>query len=186
MAALAPLPARTTATEGWRPKVPVAEERLTPLGVTVVFTPDRTLPVASGSVDVVLNRHGRVDPAEAARALQPGGTLLTQQVGSDDCAAINTALGAPPAYSTPWNADVAIAQLSAAGFTIVDVRQEWPAFDFYDIGALVYQLRAVPWQVPDFTLDRYGASLRQIDEQIRAEGRFRAHAHRFRISAQHG
>lgn len=100
LATLAPLPVRTTATEGWAPNLPVARERLAPLGVDVLFTPDATLP--GGPVDLVLDRHGRLDPREVARVLAPGGVLLTQQVGSDDCAEINEALGAPaPPGGTP-------------------------------------------------------------------------------------
>jgi hypothetical protein len=55
---------------------------------------------------------------------------------------------------------------------------------FYDIGALVYQLRAVPWQVRDFTVDRYNGALRRIDEHVRTHGDFREHAHRFLIHAR--
>jgi SAM-dependent methyltransferase len=183
LASLAPLPARTLAVEGWPPNVPVARRRLAPLGVTVLFGPDRTLPVDDRSVDVVLNRHGRLVAEETARVLRPGGTLLTQQVGSDDCAELNEALGAAAAYPGGWNADTAVAALTTAGFTIADVRQEWPPFTFFDIGALVYQLRAVPWQVRDFSVDRYDAALRRIDEHIRRHGSFRVRAHRFLILA---
>jgi hypothetical protein len=180
LASLAPLPARTTAVESWPPNLPVASLRLAPLGVEVL---DTTLPIGAGSVDVVLNRHGRLDAPETARVLRDGGTLLTQQVGSDDCAGINEALDAPAAYGAAWTAGVAVGTLERAGFTVTDVREEWPAFTFHDIGALVFQLRAVPWQVPDFTVDRYGSALRRIDGTIRADGEFRVRAHRFLIRA---
>lgn len=183
LASLAPLPSRTRAVEGWAPNLTVAQERLRPLGVEVLFAPDAKLPIETGSVDVVLNRHGRLNPEEVARVLQHGGTLLTQQVGSDDCTAINEALEAPPAYDTPWNADVVVRALTAAGIAVVDVRQEWPDFIFYDIGALVYQLRAVPWQVPGFAVEQYEATLRRIDAHIRTDGRFQVRAHRFLIHA---
>jgi SAM-dependent methyltransferase len=84
LACLAPLPARTTAVEGWAPNLTVARERLAPLGVDVRFAPDARLPGDGRSVDLVLNRHGRLNPEETARVLRPGGALLTQQVGSDD------------------------------------------------------------------------------------------------------
>lgn len=126
----------------------------------------------------------RARTAKVARVLQPGGKLFTQQVGSEDCAELNEALQAPAAYRTTWNADVAVDALNAAGLTVLDVRQEWPSFTFYDIGALVYQLRAVPWQVRDFTVSRYHDALRRIDEHIRIYGEFRVHAHRFLIHAR--
>ena len=184
LSTLAPLPAHAVAVEGWAPNVPVARDRLAPLGVDVRFAPDATLPVEARSVDLVLNRHGRLHAAEVARVLRTGGTLLTQQVGSDDCAALNEALGAAPAHDTAWNADVATRALTEAGLTVLDVREEWPAFTFADIGALVYQLRAVPWQVPDFTVSRYEHALRRIDAQLRTDGGYRVHAHRFLIRAR--
>ena len=95
LASLAPLPARSIAVEGWAPNFPVAQERLVPLGVDVRFAPSTTLPVDERSVDVVLNRHGRLNPDEVARVLTSGGKVLTQQVGSDDCTEINEALGRP-------------------------------------------------------------------------------------------
>ncbi|MEV8516320.1 methyltransferase domain-containing protein [Dactylosporangium sp. NPDC051484] len=184
LASLAPLPARSIAVEGWAPNFPVAQERLVPLGVDVRYAPGVTLPVDERSVDMVLSRHGRLNPDEVARVLMPGGRLLTQQVGSDDCTEINNALEAPEAHASVWNARIAADALTTAGLTVLDVREEWPSFTFYDIGALVYQLRAVPWQVRDFTVGQYEEPLRRIDEHIRTNGEFRVHAHRFLIQAR--
>jgi SAM-dependent methyltransferase len=177
LASLGPLPPATIATEGWEPNLAVARQRL---GVDVRFTPGPELPVDTGSVDLVLNRHGRLDPAEVARVLRPGGVLLTQQVGSDDCAEINDALGASPAYDETWDAATATKRLTAAGLTVTEVREEWPEFVFHDVGALVFQLRAVAWQVPDFTVEKYADALRRIHER----GEFRARSHRFLIRAE--
>lgn len=69
---------------------------------------------------------------------------------------------------------------------MTDAREEWPWFAFRDIGALVYQLRAVSWQVPDFTVIRYREGLRRIDTIIRRRGEFRVLAHRFLIRAHKG
>jgi SAM-dependent methyltransferase len=180
LASLGPLPPATIATEGWEPNLTVARERLGPLGVDVRFAPGTALPVATGSAGLVLNRHGRLVAAEIARVLRPGGVLLTQQVGSDDCAEINEALGAPPAYDRVWDAAAAADALSAAGLTVTDVREEHPGFVFRDVGALVFQLRAVSWQVAGFTAAKYEAALRRIHER----GEFRTHSHRFLVRAE--
>ncbi|GAA3204060.1 class I SAM-dependent methyltransferase [Dactylosporangium siamense] len=176
---LAPLPAHAVASEAWAPNVKVAADRLAPLGV-IVRQSTGPLPADDDEFDLVLNRHGACDAVELARVLRPGGMLLTQQVGSDDCASLNTALGAPPAYPAgSWDAAVAGAALTAAGFTLVEVREEHPELTFTDVGALVFQLRMVPWQVPDFTVARYDEALRRLH----ALGPIVTHAHRFLILA---
>jgi hypothetical protein len=176
---LAPLPAHTVAVEGWAPNVPVARDRLAPFGVSVVTE----LPGGENEYDVVLSRHGRLPAEDIARLLKPGGTLLSQQVGSDDLRDLNAELGAPPPYAKTWTAVEAVAALEGAGLTVTDVREERPPLTFHDVGALVYQLRAVPWQIRDFTVKRYERALRRIDALIRTHGHYTATAHRFLVQA---
>jgi SAM-dependent methyltransferase len=179
LAELAPLPPHTVAVESWAPNTPVARDRLAPFGVSVVTE----LPGGEEEFDVVLSRHGRLPVEDIARLLRPGGTLLSQQVGSDDLVALNAELGAPPPYAHIWNAEVAVAQLEAAGLEVEDIREEHPPLIFRDVGAVVYQLRAVPWQVRDFDPVRYDRALRRIDALIRTYGSFTVKAHRFLIRA---
>ncbi len=179
LAELAPLPRRTVAVEGWAPNVPVARDRLSPYGVSVVTE----LPGGEQEFDLVLSRHGRLPVADIARLLVPGGTLLSQQVGGDDLADLNAALGAPPPHPRPWTAEVAVAQLESAGLRVTDVREERPPLTFRDVGAIVYQLRAVPWQIRDFDPPRYERQLRRLDALIRTYGEFTATAHRFLVQA---
>jgi SAM-dependent methyltransferase len=180
LAEFAPLPAHTVAVESWAPNVPVARDRLRPFGVSVLTE----LPGGEHEFDVVLSRHGRLPIEDIARLLKPGGTLLSQQVGSDDLADLNAALGAPPPHAQPWNAAVAVAALEAAGLEVTDVREERPVVTFRDIGAIVFQLRAVPWQVRDFTIPRYERQLRRLDSMIRTHGEFTTTAHRFVVQAR--
>jgi hypothetical protein len=141
------------------------------------------LPGGENEFDVVLSRHGRLPAEDIARLLKPGGTLLSQQVGSDDLRDLNAELGAPPPYATSWTATEAVAALEAAGLVVTDVREERPPLTFHDVGALVYQLRAVPWQIRDFTPQRYERALRRIDAMIRTHGHYTATAHRFLVQA---
>jgi SAM-dependent methyltransferase len=81
LAALAPLPTRTVATEGYAPNVAVARRRLEPLGVEVVDTTalgdeQEPLPFPSGSVELVINRHESYAPREVHRILAPGGWFV--------------------------------------------------------------------------------------------------------------
>jgi SAM-dependent methyltransferase len=141
------------------------------------------LPGGEDEFDVVLSRHGRLPAEDIARLLRPGGTLLSQQVGSDDLAELNAELGAPPPQAQPWTAEVAVAALETAGLEVTEVREERPTFTFRDVGAVVYQLRAVPWQVRDFDPQRYERALRRIDAMIRTYGGFTVAAHRFLVRA---
>ena len=179
LAELAPLPRHTVAVESWAPNTPVARDRLTPYGVSVLTE----LPGGEEEFDLVLSRHGRLPAQDIARLLRHGGTVISQQVGSDDLADLNAALDAPPPYGKRWDADVAVAALEAAGLEVTDVREERPALAFHDIGAVIYQLRAVPWQIRNFSAQRYERGLRRLDALIRAEGHYTATAHRFLIRA---
>jgi SAM-dependent methyltransferase len=179
LAELCPLPPHTVAVESWTRNVAVARERLTPYGVPVLTE----LPGGENEFDVVLSRHGRLPAADIARLLRRGGRVLSQQVGSDDLAAINQALGAPPAHPRRWNADVAAGTLGEAGLQVTDVREEKPAITFRDIGAVVRQLRDLPWQIRDFSPQRYADELSRLDSFIRLHGGFTVTAHRFLVEA---
>jgi SAM-dependent methyltransferase len=179
LAELAPLPPHTVAVESWARNIPVARDRLTPFGVPVLTE----LPGGEDEFDVVLSRHGRLPVADIARLLRPGGHLLSQQVGSDDLAGLNLALGAPPAHRKAWNASIAADILTAAGLEVTDVREEKPVITFGDVGAVVRQLRDLPWQIRDFTPQRYADSLNRLDSFIRLHGGFTVTAHRFLVEA---
>lgn len=179
LAELAPLPSHTVAVESWARNTPVARDRLAPFGVPVLTE----LPGGEDEFDVVLSRHGRLPAADIYRLLRPGGSLLSQQVGSDDLAELNTALGAPAAYPRPWNAEVAVARLEAAGLEVTDVREERPTLHFDDVASVVRRLRDLPWQVRDFSPERYADALGRVDSYIRLHGGLVVTAHRFLVQA---
>ena len=52
-----------------------------------------------------------------------------------------------------------------------------------DIGAIVYYLKAVPWQVADFNVSTYKDRLERVHEFIQNHGGFEVHAHRHLIVA---
>jgi hypothetical protein len=71
-----------------------------------------------------------------------------------------------------------------AGLIVTDLRAESLRAEFYDIGAVVYFLRKVIWNVPDFTVARYRDRLAALHERIQAEGAFVTYAKRFLIEAR--
>jgi SAM-dependent methyltransferase len=185
LSSLAPLPERTTATEGWAPNVPVARKRLEPMGVQVVEVgDDDRLPLPDRSFELIVSRHESYDPDEIRRVLTPGGVFITQQVGGDDLAEINRALGADPHEYADWNLASAAAELTEAGFEVSWQREARVETVFHDVGALVLFLRITPWHVPGFDVGRHADRLRALHEEMRAGRPLRAHAHRFALIAR--
>jgi SAM-dependent methyltransferase len=183
LASFAPLPEHTVATESWEPNIPLSRNRLGPFGVEVRVPDGNELPAQDGEFDLVTNHHAGAPRSEIARVLRPGGTYLEQGVGSRNLADLNEALGAP-SYAGKATLDATTEALQAAGFEIVNGQEEMPAHVIYDIGALVYFLKVVSWQVPDFDVDRYDAKLRELDATIRAEGAIVFHDHRYLVEAR--
>ncbi len=173
-------PAHIVATESWQPNVPIARRRLESLGISIRQSPSaERLPADDLGFDLVLNRHGGWHPAELRRVLVPGGTYLSQGVGPTNDVELNTALGAsPPQYSESATLDHICAALEIHGFEIDRAEEAFVEFRFCDIGAVVFHLRAVSWQIPGFTLTAYDRPLRELDAQIRDEGPFVVRRHR--------
>jgi SAM-dependent methyltransferase len=63
-------------------------------------------------------------------------------------------------------------------------QEEFPVQRFYDIGALLYYLKAIPWQVPKFKSENYIAELYQIHAMIQSKGYFDVQQHRFILKAR--
>ncbi|MGW2146741.1 class I SAM-dependent methyltransferase [Nonomuraea bangladeshensis] len=183
LASLAPLPRHTVAMEAWRPNIAIAAERLRPLNATVLGGTADAIPVSEATFDLVLNRHGALNAAEVARVLTPGGRLLTQQVGTRNDLELNIALGAPLPDPEAWTPAVAVDRLRHYGFHVLDAREEMIDYVFHDIGAVIFHLRAVPWQIPDFDHERYEGPLQSLHERICSQGEFTVRNHRFLIEA---
>jgi SAM-dependent methyltransferase len=184
LASVAP-PAGSIAVEPHLPNLAVATATLAPLGVEVRMRRDSRLPAADGEVDLVLNRHGAFDPDEAFRVLRAGGTLLTQQVGSRNDAEINAVFDVPlPESNALVSVDATVAAASKAGFQVERCEEAWPTTEYLDVGALVLQLRAVPWQVPDFDAEKYLEQLRLVHRHIGKHGSFTVTSHRLVLMAE--
>jgi SAM-dependent methyltransferase len=178
---------QTLVSEAYSPSVSLAGRNLQPIGIAVLWTDDDVsipLPLASASLDLVLNRHAGYNPAEIFRVLQPGGRFLTQQVGGKNHFHLNELFQDEPALIYGyWMLDYARAELEKAGFTILEQGEAFPEMRFLDIGALVYFLKIISWQVPDFSPHKDNALLRQIHALIEREGKLTTWQHRFFIHA---
>ncbi len=185
LSSLAPLPPDTWATENYPPNMPIARNRLEPLGVRVVTgVPDDALPFPDGRFDLVINCHESFDAAEIYRILKPGGRFLTQQVGGQDNLRLNALLQDEVAFEfIDWGLGVEVQQLQTAGFRIVEQMEAFPESHVSDIGAVVYYLRAIPWQIEDFTVEAYHPKLLALHQQMLRDGGLTLTSHRTYIEA---
>jgi hypothetical protein len=79
-----------------------------------------------------------------------------------------------------------VREFEKAGFDIERAEEALLDSHFYDIGAIVFFLKIIEWQIPDFTPERYHERLLAIHRHIKETGAFRAKAHRFLIQARAG
>jgi SAM-dependent methyltransferase len=168
------------ATESYKPNLSIAKTRLCSLGVQVVAAAEQ---LPADTFDLVLNRHGDFGVSEIQRVSKQGAIFLTQQVGSGNLIGLNQALGTD-AVAQPWTADIAMGHLEASGFELIQCKEERPVTRFMDVGAIVFYLNAVSWQVPDFDLRLYSRELRQLHVTIENRGFYEVEAHRFLIEAK--
>ena len=186
LASLAPLPPETHATETYPPNQAIAKARLEPLGIQVHSLEEgAALPFPSEAFDLVINRHDDYIPDEIYRILNPGGILITQQVGGLDNLELNQVLEDRLSFPfTSWCLPRALSGLYEAGFQILRSYQATLRYTFLDIGAVVYYLKAIPWQVEGFSPETHHDGLALIHNIIERRGQFVCTAHRFLIVAK--
>lgn len=176
----------TAATEYYPPNVQLCKETLLPLGID--FRPadgKGILPFDDGSFDIVVDRHGDYNPAEIYRVLKPGGIFIMQQVGAENERELvellcgKTELPFPEQY-----ADKAAEAFRNAGFDILCQEECFRPIRFYDVGALVWFARVLPWEFPDFAVDTHIESLMQAHRMIEETGFIEDKTHRFLLVAK--
>jgi SAM-dependent methyltransferase len=188
--AIQPVP-EVYATEGYAPNINVARNRLIPLNVTVYEIQNDQLPLPDASLDLVINRHGSYKPNEIQRVLKPGKSFITQQVGDQTNLKLHELLR----YTSPqkqlvdsdrsvWNLAYAVRELKVDGWQIREQQEEFYSVRYYDVGAIVYYLKAVPWVIPDFTVESYLDRLVEIRDLIEKVGYLDVPFHHFLIVAQ--
>ncbi|CAF3641785.1 unnamed protein product [Rotaria sp. Silwood1] len=199
LSSLVPLPEETVATEAFEPNIDIAQKYLSQLNVKVVGVagaPDNieiesgqgigNLPFSNNYFSLITSRYESYYPDEIYRILKHGGIFLTQQVGYSHYDKLNQIFDNQELSNrnqNKWNQAFAIDQLKLAGFNILEHGEEYPETVFNDVGALVYYLRMVPWQIPDFNVDKYQNQLKYIHEQIKREGGLVVTGHYFYIRA---
>ena len=144
------------------------------------------LPVDDAGFDLVLNRHGSLHAAESRRVLAPGGLLLTQQVGARNDVEFNEAMGIPATADPASPSTVAglVGVMTDVGLIVDEVREASIRTRYLDIGAVIFQLRTVAWQVPGFDPVRHRERLRRLHDQLERTGGFEVRSQRFLLQAR--
>jgi len=188
-----PLPPNTYATEQYKPNAAVARERLGPLGVKVFAIEEEkeppfnvNLPFDDGFFDLIISRHEAYYPQELMRVLKSEGIFITQQVGSTSLSNLKQFLTEGDETISNWNLKSAVEELKSVGFNILEQQEDIQFYRFYDVGAVAYLMKAIPWIIEDFTIDKYKNKLRELHIQIQENGFCDAPLHRFIIVAQKG
>ncbi|MEO8973604.1 MAG: class I SAM-dependent methyltransferase [Ktedonobacteraceae bacterium] len=192
-AAMQPLPSHVYATEGYVPNIAVTRQRLEPLGVTIVgIDDDYHLPFADEQFDLIINRHASYEPGEVLRILKPGHRFITQQVGDQTNRRLHELFGYEPKdtfypgveQKPAWNLDYAVRELQNAAWQIIEQEEEFFTTRYYDVGAIVYYLKAIPWEILDFSVEKYFDKLLEIAQLVERDGYVDVLFHQFFIVAQ--
>jgi len=179
-----PFPKYTCATESFGPNIPIAKSRLEPLGVKVFkICGDGSLPFKDEEFELIINQHEYYDATEVFRILKQGGEFITKQVDSSNDKELANLLDTT--YTDDkWNMNLASKELESAGFTIYEKLEGVQLTRYFDIGAVVFYLKIVPWAIFDFSIEKYKDKLFAIHEKIVTEGYIEIKNPRFMIIAK--
>jgi ubiquinone/menaquinone biosynthesis C-methylase UbiE len=179
LVSLSNLPPTVYATENYEPNIPVAQKRLSEKNIVLKQKNGNQIPFSDEYFDIVINRHGSYEVMELKRILKKDGLFITQQVGGLNGIDINMAFETKAMDSVEWNLIKNIEMFKKAGMEIIEFNENIGKMKFIDIGAVVYYLKCIPWQMNDFTIDKYYKKLEIINEIIEKNGYINFIEHRF-------
>ena len=156
---------RAVASEPWNVNAPIAKRRLSPLGIEVVHCASLHLPFQDGVFDLVIDRHEELDPDEVHRVLEPGGLVLTQQIGRNEWTELR------PFFPRMQDFGPLLDQYTRgfrhAGMIIGQAETHDVRVAYRGLGELVYLLCISPWTIPEFDpLGRDLAPLLLLEDRL--------------------
>jgi SAM-dependent methyltransferase len=180
LCSLSNLPENVYATESYEPNIPIAEKRLNENKFILkpVKKPNE-ISFDNEYFEVITNRHGSYDIQELKRALKNGGLFITQQVGGLNGIDINMSLETKTMDYVEWCLVKNIEMFQIFDMEIIEYGENIGKMKFYDMGAFVFYLKCIPWQVKDFTVEKYFKKLEIMSEIIIKNGFLEFISHRF-------
>lgn len=175
---------KTVAIEGYKPNVSIARKNLQQQGVKVIYADEaKRLPFKKAEFDLVLNRHGGFNVKELGRIISSKGTFFTQQVDGRNLKDLMKEFSAKPKWKFNTMNRV-VNRLENAGFEIITAKKWNGKIIFKDVGALVYFLKAIPWIVDNFSVEKHLKVLQKLQKRIENTGKLQFTARRFLILAR--
>lgn len=176
----------TAATENYLPNVQLCKETLLPLGINFRRADGKgELPFENASFDVVINRHGDLNPHEIYRVLKPGGVFISQQVGAEnDRELVELLCGDLPLPFPDQYASKTASAFQKEGFSILYQEECFSPIRFYDVGALIWFARVLPWEFAGFSVDTHIQNLMKAQHIMENEGYIEGKTHRFLLVAR--
>lgn len=176
----------TSATENYPPNVQLCEETLLRLGINFRQADGKgELPFNDDSFDVVIDRHGDFNPREIYRVLKPNGVFVSQQVGAEnDRELVDLLCGELPLPFPEQYAGKAADAFQKAGFSILRQEECFSPIRFYDVGALTWFARVLPWEFSGFSVDTHSQNLMKVQRILEDVGYIEGKTHRFLLVAQ--
>ena len=177
---------QTSVTEAWEPNLRLCEKKLAPLGITVKQAVDgEPLPYDDAAFDIVLNRHESYDINEVYRVLKPGGYFITQQVGGSNGLRLRKFFSENQGLDMPeFNLENEVPRFQNAGFSINYKNQFYGDDKYLDVGAFVWYMKVLPWEFPDFSVDKDFEKLLELEKLCEKVGYIPHTQHRFIIIAR--
>ena len=176
----------TSATENYPPNIELCQNTLLPLGIDFRSADGKgNLPFEDERFDLVLNRHGDLNPDEIYRVLKPGGLFITQQVGAEnDREQVELLCGHTDLPFPDQYLKIISDQFSQTGFEILDGRECFRQIRFYDVGALVWFARIIEWEFPGFSVERCQDQLLHAQAILDEKGCIKGRIHRILMIAR--
>ncbi len=180
-------PKKIVSIEGYKPNVAVARNKLKKFKAKVIYADEtKKLLFKDEMFDLVLNRHGGINKNsvnEIYRILKPRGVFLTQQVDSRNIKDLIKYFKKVPIWTNNTLGKVG-KLLSNKGFKIKRKGFWEGKLIFKDVGAIVYFLKAIPWAVKGFSVDRNLNNLERLQKEIKKRGILEFKSKRFFILAE--
>ena len=97
---------------------------------------------------------------------------------------LNLSLGLTVDSISDWCLISNIHRFNTNKMTVIEANENIGKYRFYDIGAIVYYLKCIPWQVSDFSIKKYIDRLEIINKVIQEKGYIDFISHRFYLVVQ--